>query len=158
MNEREVKLGQQLAALFGELGANRLGILETTDLVTTEATVASDRPVAEVKQPFLRTHRRERRPGLFHRHDRAHVIEQHVVDVGRRIGRPGGRARAAGQSGEIRGHVGDLRLGQPQVWHVGLGAVVLRVADPIEQPFVAGLAADALQRLPERPSRPRVFT
>src|SRR4030095_15225778 len=65
------------------------------------------------------------------------------------------RRVAAGtfEPGQIGGNVRNLRVGQPQVRHVGVRTVMLRVAYPVVDPLVGGLVADVLERLTERAPR-----
>ena len=47
-DEREVEPRHELAALFREIGADRLRLLEALDLVAAEAAVAADHALAEL--------------------------------------------------------------------------------------------------------------
>jgi hypothetical protein len=101
----------------------------------------------------LASRRASRLPPL-ERHHGAEVVEQRLVDrrlIGRRLGRVAARLL---QRRQIRGDVGHLRIGEAQIGHERVGVVVLRIAYPVEDPFVGGLVADVLERLAEGALRP----
>ena len=53
MDEREVEPRQQLGSLLGELDPDRLGTLESRDLVATETAVAADHALPQLDLLFL---------------------------------------------------------------------------------------------------------
>ena len=135
--------------------ADRLGRLEALDVVAAETAVARDDALAEI-EPAWRSASilASRALRLGERHQVAQVVEQHGIGTAPASESP--VRRRAGRSGErrqIRRDVGHLRVGQPQIGHVGARVVVLRIADPVVEPDVRRLAADALQRLAERAPR-----
>ena len=60
-DEGEVEPRDELAALFGQLGADRLRRLEALDLVAAEAAVAVDDALSELELLRLRIQLRDRR-------------------------------------------------------------------------------------------------
>ena len=157
VDEGEIELRKELAALLRELRPDRLHALEPGDLVATVAAVPPDGPAAEVELAFIGAHLGDGRPRLLVGHDGPHVAQQDLVHFGRFIRRVRLDPVRAGQPHEIGRHVGHFEVVQPQVGHVRLRAVVARIPDPVEQPHVAGLVADGLQGLSERAARPRLF-
>ena len=153
VDEREVEARDELAALFGQIDADRLRRLEAFDVVAAEAAVARDHPLAEIELLGVGVHLCQARLSLGQRHQIAEVVQQHGVRLRWRRRHRRRRPRRARQRHQIRRHVGHLRIGEPQVGHVGGRVVVLRIAHPVEQPHVGRLAADALQRLAERAPR-----
>ena len=154
LDEGEIQPRDQLAPRLRQLRANRLNVLEAFDLVATVAAVPVDDPAAEIELLGLRVELADGRLRLFERQQGPVVVQQHAVDrrlIGRRLRRIPARGLERRQ---VRGNVGHLRVGQPQVRHVGRRAVVLRIPHPVVDPGVAGLVADVLQGLTEGPMGP----
>ena len=148
-DEREIEARHELAALFGQIRADRLRLLEPFDLVIAEAPVAGDGALAERNLLLLGIELRDFGFGILEGHHGLVVLENDPIDrhlIGRRLRRVAARPL---QTGQVRGHVGHLLVGEPQVRHVGRGAVVLRIPDPVVDPLVRGLVADVLERLTE---------
>src|SRR3954465_15685133 len=55
-DEGEIEPRDQLAALFRQIGADRLRLLESLDVVATEAAVAADRAPPQLDLLLLRVH------------------------------------------------------------------------------------------------------
>ena len=79
LDEREVEPRHELAALFGQIGADRLRRLEALDLVAAEAAIAVDGAAAQFFLPESGIHLRQRRLGFLERQDGRHVVEKHGV-------------------------------------------------------------------------------
>ena len=146
VDEREVEPRDELAALFRQLGADRLRRLEALDVVAAEAAVAGDDALPELELLGLRVHLRQRAPaprqaasGCAGSRAAPHRSAPASACTG--AGVPAGPC----QRRQIRRDVGHLRIGQPQVGHVGARVVVLRIADPVVEPLVGRLAADVLR-------------
>ena len=152
--EGEIEPRHQLGALFRQLRADRLHGFEAFDLVTTETAVARDDAPAKLLLLGIRVHLRQLSLRLGQRHHIAQIVEQHIIGLLRCGCRLSGHARRAGERRQKRGDVGDLRVREAQVRHIRVRVVMLRIAHPVVEPDIRGLAADVLQRLPERAPRP----
>ncbi len=109
-DESKVEARDELAALFRQIRADGLRLLEALDLVTAVAAVPVDDFLAEVNLLRVRVELGDRRLGLFGRHQRRVVIKQRVVDVLLGEGRLRRVAAARLQRHQIRRDVGRLRV------------------------------------------------
>ena len=144
--ESEVKLREQLAPSLCQLGSDRLGFLETWNIVATEASIAADEPFAGEQVLLVRIHGLELFAGFDVGGVRAQeferdIVERGLIDFRQRLLFPVGIF----QRGQVSGNIRGLVVGQPQTRHLRFGPHLRRILNPVVNPRLSDLASLVLQ-------------